>query len=151
MQYRLLGPGMDAENRIKQEIDNFDPRKLKDEREEIIRLLRKREGAPAFQKKLVAVYGKCAMTGCTVEAALDAAHIIPYSGPTSNHVKNGLLLRADVHKLFDLELIQINPDDYTIIVDSKLRKTPYFKRHGKKLFLPVDEANHPSDKAIRER
>ena len=45
--------------------------------------------------------GRCAITGYDVEEALQAAHIVPYLGPQSNTVNNGLLLRADVHNLFD--------------------------------------------------
>ena len=47
------------------------------------------------------------MTGCDVVQALDAAHISPYLGDQSNHVTNGVLLRADIHTLFDLQLFDL--------------------------------------------
>ena len=49
------------------------------------------------------------MTGCTVEAVLEAAHISPYRGDKTNDARNGLLLRADVHTLFDLQLVTVLP------------------------------------------
>ena len=47
------------------------------------------------------------MTGCDVVQALDAAHISPYLGDQSNHVTNGVLVRADSHTLFDLQLFDL--------------------------------------------
>jgi hypothetical protein len=47
------------------------------------------------------------VTGCDVVQALDAAHISPYLGDQSNHVTNGVLLRADIHTLFDLQLFDL--------------------------------------------
>ncbi len=41
---------------------------------------------------------------------VEAAHIRPYRGEEDNHIENGLLLRADIHTLFDLDLLGINPD-----------------------------------------
>jgi predicted restriction endonuclease len=56
-----------------------------------------------FRRQLLLAYeGRCAVTGCDVEVALEAAPIEPYQGPHSNDIANGLLLRADVHPLFDL-------------------------------------------------
>jgi putative restriction endonuclease len=42
--------------------------------------------------------------------ALEAAHIVPYSGEGSHEVNNGLLLRADFHRLFDVGLVSVTPD-----------------------------------------
>ncbi|WP_169719739.1 HNH endonuclease, partial [Novosphingobium acidiphilum] len=54
--------------------------------------------------------GKCAVTSCAIEPLLEAAHIHPYLGPKTNHVTNGMLLRADIHTLFDLGLLAIAAD-----------------------------------------
>ena len=51
----------------------------------------------AFRDKLLPTYGKrCAFTGCDVVNVFEAARIIPYLGQDTNHVTNGLLLRADL-------------------------------------------------------
>ncbi|WP_200883691.1 HNH endonuclease [Archangium violaceum] len=54
----------------------------------------------------VAYGGRCALTDCEEPRVLEAAHIFPYHGPQTNHVTNGLLLRADLHVLFDLGLLR---------------------------------------------
>lgn len=41
---------------------------------------------------------------------LDAAHIQPYLGPASNHVKNGIVLRSDLHELFDRGYVTVTPE-----------------------------------------
>jgi hypothetical protein len=53
--------------------------------------------------------GRCAVTSCDAGAALEGAHLRPYRGPESNDVTNGLLLRADIHTLFDLRLLAPDP------------------------------------------
>ena len=61
-----------------------------------------------FRKNLIARYGaRCAITGASVLEVLDAAHIRPVADLGGDHVDNGLLLRADLHRLFDAELLTI--------------------------------------------
>lgn len=63
-----------------------------------------------FRKNLIARYGaRCAITGASVLEVLDAAHIRPVADLGGDHVDNGLLLRADLHRLFDAELLTIVP------------------------------------------
>ncbi len=88
----------------------FEPSTLEDERERKLCEIVQRRGQPDFRKKLVDAYdGRCAVTDCDAVSALEAAHITPYLGPESNHVTNGLSLRADIHTLLDLNLIGIDP------------------------------------------
>jgi predicted restriction endonuclease len=96
--------------------------------------------------------GRCAMTDCDVEAALEAAHICPYrtGGESTYHPQNGLLLRADVHTLFDLRLIGIT-DDYRIFVDPALKQSIYAELHGAKCRVPSNPKCRPSKQTIRER
>ena len=93
--------------------------------------------------------GKCGITGWAVVDVLEAAHILPYRGEHTNHVSNGLLLRADLHVLFDLHLIEIDPETYSIIVDATLAATPYGKMNGRKLRFPADAAQRPSPECLR--
>jgi putative restriction endonuclease len=70
-----------------------------------------REGQGTFKLRLLEAYdARCAVTGERVVPVLDAAHIQPYLGPASNHVQNGLLLRTDLHRLYDDGLIGVTPD-----------------------------------------
>ncbi len=86
-----------------------------DEREIVLRQIKARRGQAKFRNNLRARYGdQCMITGCTILDVLEAAHINPYRGINDNHPSNGLLLRADIHTLYDLNLIGIEPDDLYI-------------------------------------
>src|SRR5262249_1774663 len=88
----------------------FDPSGISDARNRILSSIGRRRGERAFRQYLLAAYeGRCAFSGCAVEAVLEAAHIVPYMGPETNHPGNGLLLRADLHTLFDLQLVVACP------------------------------------------
>lgn len=56
----------------------------------------------------------CAVSGCSTEAALEAAHIEPFSQGGADTVENGLLLRADIHRLFDRNLVAIDPQSLEV-------------------------------------
>jgi predicted restriction endonuclease len=123
----------------------FDPTSIEDARKRIRVGIVLRQGQRSFRKALMKAYrGRCAMAGCDCPDALEAAHIHPYRGDETNHVNNGLLLRADLHTLFDLGRITINPQNYNIMVAGALRKTVYGKFHGSKLHLPKDSSLRPN-------
>ncbi len=64
-----------------------------------------------FSEKIRNQYNHaCVITGCNVRAALQAAHIKPFSKDRDDAPENGLLLRADLHLLFDRGLMAIDPD-----------------------------------------
>jgi putative restriction endonuclease len=96
----------------------------------------------------VAYRQSCAVTGCDVVEALEAAHIVAYRGPETNHVTNGLLLRADIHTLFDLALLAVHPTDYRLLVSRWLRGTAYEALDGQIIRLPANHAEHPSREAL---
>jgi putative restriction endonuclease len=74
-----------------------------DMRDWALRCIAARRGQAAFRAALIDAYGgRCSITGCDAVEALEAAHISPYKGDHTNDVTNGLLLRADLHTLFDL-------------------------------------------------
>jgi predicted restriction endonuclease len=88
------------------------------------------------------------VTGTDVLPALDAAHISPYSGPASDHIENGLLIRIDIHALFDLGLLAIDSSSMRCLLDSSLASTSYADLEHRKLRLPVDGAKQPSALAL---
>jgi HNH endonuclease len=97
-----------------------------DERERLFRQIRARRGQRAFREKLRARYGdRCAISGCNILDVLEAAHIRPYRGDLDNHVENGLLLRADLHTLFDLDLIGIEPFTLTVHLNPEVSLGEY--------------------------
>jgi hypothetical protein len=86
-----------------------------DSRAVAFRQIRARRGQQAFRDALRQRYGsRCMITGCELMDLVEAAHVKPFRGAADNHPANGLLLRADLHTLFDLDLIGIEPG--TLIV-----------------------------------
>jgi len=73
--------------------------------------IRPRLGQSSFRVLVTEAYQRrCAITGEKTLMALEAAHIIPYSGEGGHDVQNGLLLRADFHRLFDAGLVSVTPE-----------------------------------------
>lgn len=130
----------------------FDPDSVGDERERAVRAIRMRRGQAAFRAVLMAAYGRrCAISGCAVEAVLEAAHIYPYSGRLTNHVSNGLLLRSDIHTLFDCGLIGIEPASRTVTVADALNGSMYAKLAGRKLRPTEDPSIGASKRSLEKR
>lgn len=126
----------------------FDPAMIEDGRERVAREIAIRRGQAGFRNQLLEAYGCCAMSGCTVASALEAAHIMPYQGPGTNHPSNGLLLRADLHTLFDLGLLSVDHGTLQVLVAPDLDGTEYEALRGQP--LRVDHASvSPSREALR--
>lgn len=88
-----------------------------------------------FRSALLGRYGgECCITGCRVDTLLEAAHIVPYMGDQSDDVTNGLLLRVDLHRLFDAHLVTINPATFTVEVAADVDDAGYQAFHGRRLF-----------------
>jgi predicted restriction endonuclease len=100
---------------------------------------------------LKAYGGKCAVTGCNAAWALEAAHLIPYSGPSTSDVSNGLLLRSDIHTLFDLDLLGVDPNSLTIVVAPALIGTPYNDLMGCRLNISKEKRMQPDHRALCQR
>lgn len=127
----------------------FDPDNLEDARYKISKTIVQRRGQPEFRNKLLIAYeGKCAVTGFDAEAALEAAHIIQYKGPQTNHVANGILLRADLHTLFDLGLWSVDTETMRVVISPKLQVTSYASLADMPLFQPKDPQSKPSIEAL---
>ena len=120
-----------------------------DRRQVVERQIRERRGQQQFRDALRKRYsGRCLVTGCDILAVLEAAHIKPYRGEDDNHVENGLLLRADIHTLFDLDLIGIDPDEMRVELHPDIAAA-YGTLAGQKLVRSHDE--RPSHEALRLR
>lgn len=100
---------------------------LNDNREVPLALRPVRQGQRTFRDALMRIYdGKCVVTGCAVRCALDAAHIVPWTGdPELDRPENGLLLRRDIHALFDAGLINVDPTSSRIKIDPSLLTPDY--------------------------
>lgn len=108
-----------------------------------------REGQDEFRGRLLRSYGgRCALTGTAVEDSLEAAHIIEWRSGGVNDTWNGILLRADVHRLFDRSLIRIRSRN-RVDVDQSLVGTEYASLS--KLIVPADVNDRPAPHALRWR
>ena len=106
-------------------------------------------GQAGFRAALLEAYqSRCAVTGCDAAAALEGAHLRPYRGPESNDVTNGLLLRADIHTLFDLRLLAIDPVTRNIVVSKLLTGTQYEPLSTRQLADPAPAWQSPSQETL---
>ena len=119
-----------------------------DARERELRTVFLRRGQAKFRKALLDAYDRrCAVTGCSVDDVLEAAHIVPYRGNNTHRCDNGLLLRADIHTLFDLGLLWINRE-MKVEIANALQHTDYGKLQGTVICLPRDIALQPHPKHL---
>ena len=122
-----------------------------DARRRVVREIVARRGQPGFRKALLEAYrGRCAVTGYDAAEALEAAHLRPYRGPESNVVSNGLLLRADIHTLLDLDLLAVDPATRTIAVSKLLAGTRYEALSGAQLADPAEARQRPDQEALEK-
>ena len=128
----------------------FDPQNVEDARKRVVANIVRRQGQPAFRKKLLAAYGKqCAITGCAQVEVLEAAHIHPYKGEHTHALSNGLLLRTDLHTLFDLYLIAIEPLTQRVRLAPALSQSDYVQYDGRPLATPTSPAAQVSVEALQ--
>ena len=113
-----------------------------------------RIGQGTFRALVTDAYGRrCAVTQEKALPALEAAHIRPFSAEASHHVRNGLLLRSDIHRLFDSGYITVTPE-YRVEASSRMRDDfddgdNYLRLHGSEILLPRQAALHPDPEALR--
>jgi len=124
---------------------------------------RARFGAPAFHRPrlgqgifrvhVLDAYGRaCSVTGEHSLPVLEAAHIRPYAQGGEHDVNNGLVLRSDLHRLFDRGYVTVDEAE-RLVVGKRLKEDfdngrSYYALHGKELGLPSDQPLRPSGEAL---
>jgi hypothetical protein len=79
----------------------------------------------------------CCLSGCTIEGLLEAAHIFTRDKSDDHSRGNGLLLRADLHTLFDLGMLRIHPDTFEVDMNEQVAKSKDYGRfHARCLAIP---------------
>ena len=112
--------------------------------------VRPRLGQGGFRVVVTDAYERrCAITKERTLPVLEAAHIKPYSEGGIHDLPNGLLLRSDLHRLFDLGYMTIDPDARRLLVSRRIREEfqngrEYYALHGRELAAPVDPTALPS-------
>lgn len=117
-------------------------------------LVRPRLGQGAFRVVVTDDYKRrCAVTGEKTLPALDAAHIRPYGEGGEHAPSNGILLRRDIHSLFDAGYVTVAPD-LRFEVSRRIREEfengrHYYALHGQALALPEAFAHRPDVEALK--
>lgn len=117
------------------------------------RLFVPRVGQQAFKSLVVASYHRrCAITGSKVSPVLQAAHIRPVAAEGEHRVDNGLLLRSDVHILYDNGYLGVD-DRHRLHVSPRLKSDfgngdEFYSRAGSTIDLPDRPVDRPSPDAV---
>jgi putative restriction endonuclease len=102
----------------------------------------------AFKAVVLSAYrGHCAITGTKIRPVLQAAHIRPVSDGGENRLDNGLLLRSDVHTMFDRGYLAVDPS-YRLRVSPRLRDEfgngeQFYAKGGQLIALPDRKPERP--------
>jgi putative restriction endonuclease len=111
-------------------------------------LVAPRLGQGAFRVMVTDAYERrCVVTGERTLPVLEAAHIKPYALVGRHEISNGLLLRADLHKLFDLGYVTVSPHDLRLEVSARIHEQfengrEYYALHGRPIRGP--RAGYPA-------
>lgn len=114
----------------------------------------RRLGQGTFRALITDVYQRrCAITREKALPALDAAHIQPFSDVRAHSVRNGILLRSDVHKLFDAGYVTITPE-YRVEASGRMKDDfddgdNYLKLHGSAVWVPESAEARPDAQVLR--
>jgi putative restriction endonuclease len=117
-------------------------------------LVAPRLGQGIFRVAVMDAYGRaCAVTQEHSLPALEASHIQPYAKDGPHDVRNGVLLRADLHRLFDQGYVTITPE-HRMEVSPRLKEDyrngrSYYPLHGAAVFVPTSAADAPSADYLR--
>jgi putative restriction endonuclease len=92
---------------------------------------------------------RCAITGERTLPVLEAAHIKPYSLVKRHELSNGILMRSDLHKLFDEGYLTVDPKDRSVVVSKRIKEEfengkDYYKLEGQVLRQPNELWAKPS-------
>jgi putative restriction endonuclease len=116
-------------------------------------LILPRLGQGSFRLAVTDAYeGACCVTGERSLPALEAVHIRPWAQGGTHDLGNGLLLRRDLHRLFDLGYLSVG-SDHRLLVSTRLGEEfgsgcAYLDLEGRQLAVPRDPAHAPSSEAL---
>jgi putative restriction endonuclease len=116
-------------------------------------LIMPRLGQGTFRIAVTDAYRRrCAVTGERTLPVLEAAHIRPYGSGGTHEITNGLLLRSDLHKLFDRGYVTVSPDGH-LEVSRRIKEEfengrYYYGLHGTAISSPERRELRPSHEAL---
>jgi putative restriction endonuclease len=111
-------------------------------------LMTPRLGQGAFRVMVTDFYERhCAVTGEKSLPVLEAAHIRPVAEKGTHRIGNGLLIRSDIHRLFDRGYVTVTPD-YRFRVSHRLKADfdngeVYYRMNGGEIWIPKEASKRP--------
>ena len=149
------GPVLDMSGMIRvseselAKLRKFDTESRKQGVANIIETILKRRGDPQFRRTLLEAYdGRCAITNFNALDSLEAAYIVPFCGKHTNEPSNGLLLRSDIHTLFDVGKLAIDTLTMTVILADDMIHTSYRILAGRPLRYPEEPSQRPDTDSL---
>jgi len=149
------GPSLDVSGIFKHVQDTatttglFEAVSVTDSRTKHFEAIVRRRGHPRFRMALMRAYERrCAISKCGVREVLEAALIRPYRGVATYNVSNGLLLRSDLHTLFDLGQLSVDSSNMSVVISKHLENSSYKLLAGRKIFIPHRKEFRPSAEAL---
>ena len=115
--------------------------------------VRPRLGQRSFRVVVLDSYERrCAITNEKTLPVLEAAHIRDYRDVQEHAINNGILLRADIHNLFDSGYVTVTPE-YRFEVSRRIKEEfengrDYYALHGSRIRLPHDIADRPAVESL---
>ncbi len=139
-------------------MERLQPYQMDSSVDEVVRfgqpkLVAPRVGQSTFRHDVVENYDRrCALTRERTLPVLEAAHIKPYSKGGEHTLSNGLLLRRDIHRLFDLGYVTID-SQMKLVVSKRIREEfengrDYYRLGGKELWVPPVVEHQPSRESL---
>ncbi|WP_084127405.1 HNH endonuclease signature motif containing protein [Demequina sp. NBRC 110054] len=104
-------------------------------------VVRVRRGQQQFRKRILSLFGeRCAFTGSAPKRVLEAGHLYSYADLGEHHEHGGLMLRRDIHKLFDDGGLAVDPTSLAVDVAPELEPYPqYAGLHGRNLEVDLQD------------
>lgn len=152
---RALGPALLKYTLLNSD-DAYEPNTQADDQSSMplkfaAKSIRARRGDQRLRNLLRQSYGdRCGISGPCPRDLLEVAYIVPFPKGNVHALTNALLLRSDLHTLWDLNLIGIDPDDLKVWVSNKLNGTIYQELDGQSIVAPQD-GSVVNASSLRER
>jgi len=146
---RILAECLERTTRMRAETEPLvdDVRRYGDPRTVQLRL-----GQGTFRIAVTGAYGACAVSGEHSLPALEAAHVRPYAQGGEHALANGLLLRADIHRLYDTGYVTVTPDHRFKVsgdlFDDFHNGREYERYVGRSILLPREVADRPDPELL---
>lgn len=130
--------------------DPFDALRVPDDRKKALRAVAAQRAEADFRRRVLTAYGnRCAITGCDVQEALEAAYIDSATTRARTATSNGICLRADLRRLWDAGRLAVHESTYAVMLDENMIGTDYGLAAGDPIRPTEDAKDLPSSAGLQ--